>query len=580
MRLKHKTLREQIFYPLLGSATVAVAIEVLSLLTDNIIVGRVVGETGLAGINMVVPIFSLCAFLGSLICVGVSFRYADAIGLFDEQRAGRILGMGLLLAAGTGIVMCVLAFAAKGLYFGILSPAPEIRAQGEAYYRYISLTMLVYPVFVLLLEMVYDDGDIALCNAAYVVQMMGNIGLSIFLCIKIGAGGASLGTLIGTSASLCTLLLHFLKKKNGLKPHLYFSWRELSAFLRYGFTDAGIYLLWAVLFYILNAFVIRRFGDNMLPVLAVVTGFFELTIVFDGLGQAMKPLLSVYFSERNTPAVAGTMKLMLRCAVIEGIVAMAAVLILADVMPLAFSLRDPESIRQSALALRIIAPSMIAISVLYLYSSYYLNVGQILLSVWITIWKDFISVILMSFPLSLLFGIRGLWVGILLAPFLTVLVWYALVRLKMKETGFPLLLKQDPLVADYDLHLSPEEIRDTRLKVKSFLISNCIPDVQRSQAMLIIEEMSMLTAERNRDPGKICAEWTLLVNEKDLRMIYRDCGEVDDMTDPNKQVSSFRSFVVSSCMETLNMRKHLLTVGMNRTVIEIPYEREAPKSED
>ncbi len=56
--MSYKTLREQIFYPLLGSATLAVAIETLSMLTDNIIVGRVVGETGLAGINMVVPLFS------------------------------------------------------------------------------------------------------------------------------------------------------------------------------------------------------------------------------------------------------------------------------------------------------------------------------------------------------------------------------------------------------------------------------------------------------------------------------------------------------------------------------------------
>ena len=82
MRTKQKTLRERIFYPMLGTATIAVAIEILSLLTDNIIVGHVVGETGVAGINMVAPVFSFCAFLSGAICVGVSFRYADAIGRF------------------------------------------------------------------------------------------------------------------------------------------------------------------------------------------------------------------------------------------------------------------------------------------------------------------------------------------------------------------------------------------------------------------------------------------------------------------------------------------------------------------
>ena len=572
--MKFKTLREQIFYPLLGSATIAVAIEILSLLTDNIIVGRVVGEMGLAGINTVVPLFSFCAFIGDLICVGVSFRYADAIGRFEEQRAGSLLGMGILLAVGTGIVMCLTAFAAKGLYFDVLSPALEIRAEGEAYYRYICLVMLIYPIFVLLLEMVYDDGDIVLCNIAYAVQMLGNVGLSIFLCIRMGSGGASLGTLIGTGGSLCILLLHFLKKKNGLKPHLFFSWGELRTFLQYGFTDAGIYLLWAVLFYILNAFVIHRFGDDTLPVLAVVMGFFELTIVFDGLGQAMKPIVSVYHAEGNGPAVSRTMKVLLRCALIEGILATAAVFILADVMPLAFSLRDPVSIKQSTLALRIIAPSLTAISVLFLFSSYYLNVERIGLSVWITVWKDLISILLLSLPLSLLFGVHGLWAGILLAPFLTIAIWYAAVRLGLKEKGFPLLLKKDPDAADFDLHLSQEEILETRDKAEEFLKSRDVPAAQRAQAMLLIEDLSLLTAERNRDPGKLCAEWTLLADEEVLRMIYRDCGEVEDLTDPDEKVSSLRSFVVSSCMEKQKSRKYLMTVGMNRTVLELPYERE------
>lgn len=257
----------------------------------------------------------------------------------------------------------------------------------------------------------------------------------------------------------------------------------------------------------------------------------------------------------------------------RSVFAMAAVLSLADVMPFAFILRDPLSIKQSALALRIIAPSMPAISVLYLYSSYYLNVGKIKLSVWITIWKDFISVLLLSLPLSLLIGVRGLWVGILLAPFLTLLVWYVAVRMRFKEDKFP-LLKQDPFVADFDLHLSQDGILDTRDKAESFLKSRSVPAAQRSQAMLIIEDLSMLAAEHNRNPRKICAEWILLVNEKALKMIYRDCGDVEDLTDPDDEVSSFRSFVISSTMENWETRKHLMTAGMNRTVIEIPYERE------
>ena len=113
----------------------------------------------------------------------------------------------------------------------------------------------------------------------------------------------------------------------------------------------------------------------------------------------------------------------------------------------------------------------------------------------------------------------------------------------------------------------------TRDRAEEFLRSRGISAAQRAQAMLLIEDLSMLTAERNPDSGELCAEWTILADEKALRMIYRDCGAVEDLTDPNERVSSFRSFVVSSYMEKQEMKKYLMTVGMNRTVLEVPYER-------
>ena len=573
MRTKQKTLRERIFYPMLGTATIAVAIEILSLLTDNIIVGHVVGETGVAGINMVAPVFSFCAFLSGAICVGVSFRYADAIGRFEEERAGQLFGMSVMLSVGAGVVMFLAALLFEGLYFDVLSPSGDVRAAGEAYFRYIRLNMLVYPGFVLLSEMVYNDGDNGLCNIAYGVQMAGNVGLSILLCLRMGTGGASLGTLIGTAAGLCVLLLHFFKKTNGLKPRVFFSWQELVSFFRFGFTDAGMYLCWSILFYLLNGFMIRRFGDGTLPVLAVVTGFFELTVIFDGVGQAMKPLVGIYFAERNHAGVIKTMKLARRCALAEGIAAAVAVLLLADVMPLAFNIRDPATMAESALALRIIAPSMVAISLLYLYSSYYLNVGQIGLSVWLMLWKDLLSILPLSVLLGLAFGLRGVWVGILLAPFLTLLIWRLTVRFRFVGDEFPLMLERDRSLADFDLCLRQEEIIAVRREAEDFLRQRGASDDAIVGAKLLVEDLSQMAMEKNPEPEKVFAEWTIRTGESSLLMIYRDNGEVVDLSDPDARIASFRSFILSSFMEGLETRKHLLTTGINRTVFQLPYSR-------
>ena len=578
MKAKQKTLRERVFYPMLGTATIAVAIEILSLLTDNIIVGHVVGETGVAGINLVTPAFSFCAFLGGVIVVGVSFRYADAIGRFEEERAGRLFGMGILLAAGVGVVMCLAAFLFDGLYFDTLSPSAPVRAAGEAYFQFIRLNMLVHPGFVLLAEMVYNDGDTGLCNVAYVVQMAGNVGLSILLCLRMGAGGASLGTLIGTTAGLCVLLLHFFKKSNGLKPRVFFSLRELAVFFRYGFTDAGMYLCWSILFYLLNGFMIRRFGDETLPALAVVIGFFELTVIFDGIGQAMKPLVSVYSAEQNQIGVHRTMKITLRCALAEGIAAAAAVFLLANVMPLAFNVRDPATLALSALALRMIAPSMVAISILYLYSSYYLNVGQIGLSVWLMLWKDLLSILPLSVLLGLAFGVRGVWAGILLAPFLTLLIWRVTVRFRFVGEEFPLLLESDRSLADFDLCLCPEEIMAVRREAEDFLRARGASGDAIAGAKLLIEDLSQLVMEQNPPERKVFAEWTIRTGERSVLIIYRDNGAVADLSDPDGRIASFRGFILSSVAENLEMRKYLMTTGMNRAAFQIPYDWNSERS--
>ena len=345
----------------------------------------------------------------------------------------------------------------------------------------------------------------------------------------------------------------------------------MAAFARYGFTLAGIYLLWSVLFYVLNIFVIRRFGDSTLPVLAVVASLFELTIIFGGPGQAAKPLVGIYYAEGSGKAVKKTVRVALRSAVIEGAAAAVAVFVLADVIPLVFNIRDPATMAQCSLALRIIALSLVPVSYVYYFCFYYISVGRTGLSVWLAVWKDLLSVLALTIPLGLIFGVPGFWAGFLLAPFLTLLLWYAAARLRCPGMPFPLLDEQ-PFTADFDLRLSQEEILEVRKRTEEFLTELHLSDSLKNRAMLLVEDLSLLAAERNGAPEKVCAEWTIMAGDSALKMIYRDNGEVMDLSDPDERVSSFRAFVISSVMEEQEIKKYLLTTGMNRSIFELPYD--------
>ena len=91
-------------------------------------------------------------------------------------------------------------------------------------------------------------------------------------------------------------------------------------------------------------------------------------------------------------------------------------------------------------------------------------------------------------------------------------------------------------------------------------------------AKLLIEDLSQLVMEQNPPERKVFAEWTIRTGERSVLIIYRDNGAVADLSDPDGRIASFRGFILSSVSESLEMRKYLLTTGMNRAAFQIPYD--------
>ena len=75
-----------------------------------------------------------------------------------------------------------------------------------------------------------------------------------------GMAGLALGTLMNDIISLMILSCHFLRKSNSLSPRMYFRFKDLWGFLYYGFVDSGMFLMWGLLLFALNKFIIANFG--------------------------------------------------------------------------------------------------------------------------------------------------------------------------------------------------------------------------------------------------------------------------------------------------------------------------------
>ena len=67
-----KTLGIRKFDSLLLSSVIEYIVIILVLLSDTIIIGNIIGEDGISGMNLVVPLIGAVNFISIMISVGIS----------------------------------------------------------------------------------------------------------------------------------------------------------------------------------------------------------------------------------------------------------------------------------------------------------------------------------------------------------------------------------------------------------------------------------------------------------------------------------------------------------------------------
>ena len=332
-------------------------------------------------------------------------------------------------------------------------------------------------------------------------------GMSVILS---SSAGISLATLITLTASTLLLCCHFFRAANSLKVRIYFSFHECITLAKFGFVDSGMYLMLAILLFMMNKFVISAFGDYYLPVLSLSISLIEISVVFDGIAIAMKPLASVYYGEGNPIAMRQVMRAAERIAVYEGIIFTVILIVGADYVPHIFGIDEPELMRLCAYAVRIISTTLVFSAVLCLYETYLMIPEKTFIVLLSAFLRNMILPLLLAVPLGLVLGLNGIWTGFALAPVVTLGVCVWLMKRIYGRDNFPLYIDDGDLI-DRSFILTPENI-----------------------------------------------------------IAMRDEGEIFDITDTESDITSFRSYIVANVMAAHKGRRNLTTTSFNRNGFYIP----------
>ena len=555
---------------LLGGTLTMMVVSIL-LMSDSVIAGIFVGSDAVEGISLVTPIYSVSAFFGSAFSLGIPIIYSMKMGGFKKQEADRTFGVGLLMCISAGLILFILSSVFGEAFIGSFHPSERAFKQALDYLHWMRFTILLLPLDMLMAEMVYNDGDDSISVAANCVQGIGNLTASLLLSRRFGIRGIAFASFLFTLLSLAVLFTHFLRKKNTLRLSFYFSPDIIFSIVRYSAIDASTYLWLGIGNAVLNRFVCSYYGADYLILVSVITLCREFQLVFDGIGEAITPIISVYLGEDCFPGVRTIYSRAQKAAVLEGIIMFVLIQIMASFAPAMLGITDVELMRLAVNGLRIVSLGSVFISILYLSTSYYLLLERTALGIAVSALRDCLVSVPFSVFFGLLYGVYGMFGGFALSSFIAWLISTAFLHIKYGSDA-PLLLGRKEMGKQsllYSFDVEEQSIMETR-----DLIGNAVEDLgfdERTvnRTMLVFEELFMLIYEKN--PGvKVQAECALLIDDNHIRIISRDTGTKVDIADPDMMVDTLRSYVISNVTNKISSQKyHLVTMSFNRNMIEL-----------
>lgn len=569
------------FAGFLGAATVVIIAEYILVLSDCVISGRVLGETALGAMNLLMPVFSTVSFFTWLLAVGTSIVYSQAMGRTRTDLAQRLAGQGLLAAVVMGLLLVGVTWLLENPYLTAMAPDPEslvdlacsdlgipdgaFRASPELlealsralrncdqeilgafpglpdgmlahlsesickwgqtvefagkYWDWYPIVVIFESVDLVLLYLIYTDGGEIACLFSYVGQVVVNIFASYWLCsfTDLDMAGISLGTLLAYVVGILALLPWLFSSKANLRFRFAFLPRRFLRSLQLSFGDASAGLFHALLFLLITKYVLFYWGAETLPITAVVFCIVRLTVFFNGVGIALQPLETVYHGEGNSTAIAKLVRFAAAVSIAEGILLSAIVFIAPELVIGLVGITDPALVEAARRAARLTVTGLSGYAIAYMLNSHFQYVGRPGHSVKLTALAFFVLPAALVLVLGSVLGMDGVWIAIAAGPACALA---SVLPFWLRRTGD----EDRPVMWEVSFEDESELPRVISCFARE-LAGECSAERIRQMSDDLLSALSLIRGVNAEKGRAVHAEVTLKWLEHGYQVIVRDDGE-------------------------------------------------------
>lgn len=300
-------------------------------LCDGMFVGHGVGSNALAAINIVAPLFLLCAGIGLMFGIGASviggIRLAEG-----NVKAARIVMTQAYIAGAVifGIVIVgSLLFTRPLLYF--LGCSPALESEACDYLLWLLPGLMFFYLQCAGMMLIRLDGSPRYAMGVQIVAAVLNIFLDWYMVFPLGMGikGASLATSISCVVAGMMVVVYFLFFSNKLKFYrlrmsmksLRLSVRNVGYMAKIGFATFIAELAIGVMMVTGNYMFLAYLGEA--GVAAFSAGCYLFPLIFsisNAVAQSSQPIISYNYGAHNSRRVGQALTIALYAACASGVV--------------------------------------------------------------------------------------------------------------------------------------------------------------------------------------------------------------------------------------------------------------------
>ena len=413
----------------------------INILVDGLFVSHGVGDNGLAGVNIAVPIYSVILAFSLWIGMGGATLYSIALGRNNLHRAKSIFTHAIIITVVvTGIII--------GVCLVFEEPLAYLFGANDAIISYVLdylHVILVFGIFFVLENIlsifIRNDGNPTLAMIGLVVTSVVNIILNyIFIFIfHWGVKGAAYATVLATVIGILVLVTHFLAKRSQLAlVKIKIDPSIVRNIISIGFPSFILEASAAVMMIGLNVTFSHYVGETGIVAYAVLNYMHTVFLMlFIGVGASLQPISSYHYGAKLFERLKQFVRIGIFTGFIVGALIFAIGVFGRSLIIWLFGIEGTEVISYIKIGITLFFIGYLFLGINMVFTEFYQSIGKIRIAIMISLLRSFIIFIPLLFIMPILFGPNSIWLVFPIAEGLTMITMF----LSLKFKWIPLIPK-------------------------------------------------------------------------------------------------------------------------------------------